>query len=180
MPVSFASALRRTLALVLFCPRGGSRSCCTSPLATARAQAGNAAVFRYAEPGELTINVQAWGNVRLPGLYQIPVGSRLSTFVTLTGGPQFVQDRRVQDTRTITLRLFRRGPVEQPTLLLEREWINEATVLDQDPVLQEGDMVSIDNVVQQGTTRREDTAFYASFASIGISVLSILINLLSR
>lgn len=143
-----------------------------------RASAANAAVYRYAEPGQLTITVQAWGNLRLPGLYQIPQGSRLSTLVSLTGGPQFAQDRRMQDTRTITMRLFRRGEGDQPTLLLEREWVNEASVLDQDPLLQEGDMLSVDNVVKQGTTRREDIQLYASFASATVALLSLFVTLL--
>lgn len=138
---------------------------------------GAAAFYRYAEAGDLTIRVQAWGSVRFPGLYQIPMGSRVSRLMSLSGGPQYALERRRQDERTTTIRLFRPDSLSrEPRLVFEQEWVNGAEAFTQDPVLREGDMLAIDSVVKEGYTWRDYAPVAVSAASLFIGLLGIVIT----
>jgi protein involved in polysaccharide export with SLBB domain len=46
-----------------------------------------AAYYSYSEPGDVTIQVYVWGNVRHPGLYQVAKETGLSELFSLVGGP---------------------------------------------------------------------------------------------
>ena len=41
-------------------------------------------------------------------------------------------------------------------------------------------MISIDNVVEQGYTRRETTAYYVGFIGLGLTAITLLSNILLR
>jgi len=138
---------------------------------------GAAAFYRYAEAGDLTIRVQAWGSVRFPGLYQIPIGTRMSRLMSLSGGPQYALERRRQDARTTTIRLFRPDSLSaEPRLVFEQEWLNGADAFTQDLVLREGDMLAVDSVVKEGYTWRDYAPVAASVASVFIGLLGIVIS----
>lgn len=138
---------------------------------------GAAAFYRYAEAGDLTIRVQSWGSVRFPGLYQIPLGTHVSRLMSLSGGPQYALERRRQDARTTTIRLFRPDSLSaEPRLIFEQEWLNGAEAFAQDPVLREGDVLTVDSVVKEGYTWRDYAPVAASAASLFVGLLGIIIS----
>ena len=138
---------------------------------------GAAAFYRYAEAGDLTIRVQSWGSVRFPGLYQIPMGTRVSRLMSLSGGPQYAIERRRQDERTTTIRLFRPDSLNaEPRLIYEQEWVNGAEAFAQDPALREGDVLTVDSVVKEGYTWRDYAPVAASAASLFVGLLGIIIS----
>lgn len=122
---------------------------------TAQAQSlddlrGNAgAYYRFAEPTDITIELKVWGSVSNPGLYEVRQGMRLSTLLSLAGGPQGVE-RTTRTRRTLTIQLWRPQPNDGPyQVAFETRMENEILVLGEDPVLLSGDMVIVEEIVKQ-------------------------------
>ena len=67
-----------------------------------------AAFYKFADPTDITIEVKVWGSVQYPGLYEVRQGTRLSTLLTLAGGPVGGSDSRMR--RTYTIRVWRPQP----------------------------------------------------------------------
>ena len=63
-----------------------------------------AAYYYYAEPGDLTMQVNVWGTVRYPGRYEVKNGTDLGQLLSYAGGPQLTR-RREQDEQIITVRV---------------------------------------------------------------------------
>ncbi len=139
----------------------------TSPNAM-RSVYSASAYYRYATPEDLTIRVNVWGALRFPGYYEVPRGTTLSTLMSLTGGPNYT-DRRRGDERITLLRLTRGTQV-----LLAQETINDVFVPQEEIVLQEGDVFTVETVIKPRSSWRD----YAPVASAAASVLSALVVLL--
>ena len=58
-----------------------------SDLTSRFAGSATAAYYYIAKPGELTINVNLWGQVRFPGRYEVSSKTDLIQFLSLAGGP---------------------------------------------------------------------------------------------
>jgi hypothetical protein len=112
-----------------------------------QSQANYAAFYSYYEPGDLTIRVSAWGAVRFPGLYEIPRGTSLQSLFSLSGGPQFGERER-RSKRNMTIELFRTVDGERQ-MIFRQEMENDITAIDSNPVLSDGDILSV-----QAVTRR--------------------------
>lgn len=128
--------------------------------------------YRYTETGDLTVRVQAWGNVRYPGLHEVPQETRVSTLLSLAGGPVLAERRR-QDERTIRVRFYRTDADGQMALVFEQLMTNDLAALEQDPLLQEGDVLVVDSVLKVGYTWRD----YLPIASVATSIAVLIVQL---
>lgn len=129
--------------------------------------------YKYTDTGDLTIRAQAWGSVRYPGLHEVPRGTKVSTLLSLAGGPTLVE-RREQDERTIRVRFYRTAEAGEMTLVFEQTMTNDLAALEQDPDLQEGDVLVVDSVVKPGYTWRD----YLPVGSILVSAAVLVVQIL--
>lgn len=133
-----------------------------------RSRYSPAAYYNYSEPGDVTILVNVWGTVRNPGLYEVPRGTTLSTLFSVAGGPSVAQRTRRQ-TRTIEVRLVRNeGGERRPIFHSEME--NDIIVENEDPVLQAGDVLTVETVVRQGFGWRDLATIVGSGASLALII----------
>ena len=126
----------------------------------------SASVYRFAEPGDIITTVNVWGAVRNPGLYEVPEGTHLSTLFSLAGGPA-TAERSNRERRTITLQLMRGGSRD---VVFESVMEDEILATDEDPVLQEGDIVTVEVVVRQRFSWRDALTIVAAVASVSVAV----------
>ena len=126
--------------------------------------------YRFADPTDITIDLKVWGAVGNPGLYEVRQGMRLSTLLSLTGGPQGA----ASDTRTrriLTIRLWRPQPNGGPyQAIFEIQMQDEILVLNDDPVLLSGDVIVADEMVKQLFNWRDGLAI---LTSVGTFILII-------
>ena len=131
-----------------------------------------AAYYRFADPTDITVEVKVWGSLQYPGFYEVPQGTRLSTLVTLAGGPLAVRD--AQSHRIFTIRLWRPQPNEGPhQTISETRMEDEILVLSEDPVLLSGDIVVADELVKQRFNWRDGLAVLTSVASLVLIIDTI-------
>ncbi len=129
--------------------------------------------YKYTETGDLAVRAQAWGAVRYPGLHEMPQGTRLSTLLSLAGGPNLIERRR-QDERTLVVRFYHTGAEGEMRLVFEQSMTNELSALQQDPVLQEGDVLVVDSVVRLGYTWRDYVPIASGLISAAVLVVQLL------
>ena len=126
-------------------------------------------------PTDITIEVKVWGSLQYPGFYEVPQGTRLSTLVTLAGGPQVVRD--AQTRRTYTIRLWRPQPNGGPhQTISETRMEDEVLVLNEDPVLLPRDIVVVDEVVKQRFGWRDMLSIVTAIAGIALVVDNVFID----
>ena len=58
-----------------------------NPFGTQGPQTSQASYYYIAKPGELTMQVNLWGDVQKPGRYEIPITTDLIQLISLAGGP---------------------------------------------------------------------------------------------
>ncbi len=125
-----------------------------------------AAYYRFADPTDITIDLKVWGAVSNPGLYEVRQGMRLSTLLSLAGGPQGVE-RTTRTRRPLTIRLWRPQPNGGPyQAIFETQMQDEIVVPNDDPVLLSGDVIVADEVVKQLFNWRDGLAILTSVASL--------------
>ena len=139
----------------------------SADLGQARAQYQSASVYRFAETGDLTVTVNVWGAVRNPGLYEIPEGTHLSTLFSLAGGPA-IAERTNRERLTTTLKLIRDGNREN--VVFESVMEDEILVLDEDPILREGDVMTAEVLIQQRFSIRDIFPIVAAIASLTLAI----------
>ncbi len=160
----FVLLLAATLAIVFSAPEALAQA--TNELE--RSRYSPAAYYNYSEPGDVTILVNVWGTVRNPGLYEVPRGTTLSTLFSVAGGPSIAQRRR-RESRTIEVRLVRNeGGGRHPIFHSVME--NEVVVAEDDPVLQEGDVLTVETVTRQGVSWRDLFPVIGAAASMALIV----------
>ncbi len=120
------------------------------------------AYYKFADPTDITIDLKVWGAVSNPGLYEVRQGMRLSTLLSLAGGPQGAE-RTPLTRRTLTIRLWRPQPNGGPyQAIFEIQMQDEIVVLNDDPVLLSGDVIVADEVVKQLFNWRDGLAILTS------------------
>ena len=133
------------------------------------------AYYRFADPTDITIDLKVWGAVSNPGLYEVRQGMRLSTLLSLAGGPQGAE-RTTRTRTTLTIRLWRPQPNGGPyQAIFEIQMQDEILVLNDDPVLLSGDVIVADAMVKQRFNWRDGLAVLTSVAS-----LVLIIDTLAR
>ena len=138
---------------------------------------GPAAYYKYQEAGDLTIKVQTWGNVRFPGLHEVARETRLSRLLSLAGGPA-LEERRRQDRRRVVLQLYRPGQ-NAGAPIFEQTMTGGVVNLTDDPLLLEGDVLTVDIVTKEGTTWRDYVPVITSAASVVLGITSVIVTAIS-
>lgn len=134
--------------------------------------ASGVAVYRYAEPGQMTKDVQVWGAVRSPGIYQVERDTDLLTVLTLAGGPA-VSTEDDRTVRNVTVRVIRE-PGSARTLLLDTT-LGALTSGDLPlPELRDGDLVSLTAETRQRFTWRDALSVTSSLGTLALVILRIV------
>ena len=136
-----------------------------------RLRSGVASNYNFSEPADVTIYVSVWGTVRSPGLYEIPEQTRLSRLWSLSGGPIVGPRQRRQD-RTIRVRLFREGTSGRE-LIFEAEMQNEVIPMEDDPVLQEGDVLAVETLERHRFGWRDAISIVSAAGTLTLLTLRI-------
>ena len=166
--VSPLRSLARLSALLLLVGALGAASAQAQGLTAA----SGVAVFRYAPPGEPTMDIRVWGAVRSAGIYQVEYETSLLDVLTLAGGPALPAetDRTEQTVRVQVVR----DPSGARTVVLAAE-LGELT--DRDvvlPDLQDGDLVTLTPESRQRFTWRDALSVTSSVASLALLILRIV------
>ncbi len=136
-------------------------------------RSNSAAYYRFADPTDITIDLKVWGAVSNPGLYEVRQGMRLSTLLSLAGGPQGAE-RTTRTRRILTIRLWRPQPNGGPyQAIFETQMQDEIVVLNDDPVLLSGDVIVADEVVEQRFGWRDGLTILTSVASLVLIIDTI-------
>lgn len=157
------------LSLLLFC-------CVLAYAEPTHAQAittnSGVAVYRYANPGQPTMDVRIWGAVRSPGVYQVERDTDLLDVLTLAGGPAVpAEDDR--SVRSVELQVLR-DPAGARTVVLATT-LGELTTQDTPlPGLQDGDLVSLSVQTRQRFTWRDALSVTSSVAALAVLVLRLV------
>lgn len=132
---------------------------------------GTASYYRYAEPGDIPMTVHIWGYVFRPGLYEVPVGTKLSTILSLSGGFS-LGARQWSQERTITLELSRSVLDGDPELapLYQQSWVDSQIKLDEDLVLEDGSFIVIDAQTRRKFNWRDVVTIVGAAASLTIAI----------
>lgn len=159
-------------ALLLIVPATFAQTSATGIALQERPRAGVAAYYYYAEPGDLTINVNVWGTVRYPGRYEVQTGTNLGELLSYAGGP-LMQSRQEHDQRQVTIRISR--PTEEGREIIYKAELDSMIVSSAKyPVMQHGDIVTIETVEMQGITWRDVLGVVGAAASVGVLILRFL------
>ena len=130
------------------------------------------AVYRYAVPGQPTMDVRVWGAVRTPGTYQVELDQDLIGVLTMAGGPMFDRER-ADEEREVTVRLARTTEDER-TVIYETS-LDALFGADTDyPELQDGDIVSVDVEYHQQFGWRDAATIFSSVGTVAVIVLNII------
>ena len=139
-----------------------------------RSRYRQAAYYNYAEPGDLTVTVNVWGAVANPGLYEVPQDTRLSKLFSLAGGPTTGAQRR-GSRQELTISLARElSPGEAPTLVFEQDMDDDIIVFDQDPLVQEGDVLTAETYTRERFTWRDALPLIGAATSVASTILTIV------
>ncbi len=136
-----------------------------------RSRYNSAAYYKYQEAGDITILVNVWGSVQSPGLYEIPRGTQLNWLFSAAGGPT-IGATSWGDDRELTVRLLR-SVNGQNQVVFETVMNDEVFIPEQNPVLQDGDILVVEKYTRPIFTWR-DVFPVVSATSTVISVVLLL------
>jgi len=132
---------------------------------------GRASFYRYAQPDDITIHVNVWGAVSNSGIYEIPKDARLNTLLSAAGGPSLGVRERA-DEQTITITLVRKTE-DGPQVVYKQVMEDEIEVTEENPALQNGDVLTVESYVVQGVNWRDVIGIGSSLASLILTAVSI-------
>ncbi len=126
------------------------------------------AYFTHVRPGAPTVQVQILGAVPLPGLYELTAGAKLGEALALAGGPTMGTRFRL-NPRTVTVRLYR--PAANPTAPFYESEL-EANILrpGEHPVLEDGDIMTIEVVQRQSIGWRDIIALVNTVGLVALAI----------
>lgn len=172
MPSSFARKLARLL-LVAGVIAGGY---CTSAQAQVddlgRSRYNTAAFYDYSEPDDVTMQVRVWGAVRNPGIYRVARGTHLLDVFSAAGGPS-VGTRQASDDLTIRVKLTRATEGGARQVVYQATMENEILVDDENPVMQDGDVLTVESFIERGFSVRDILGLGSSIASLVLTAISL-------
>ncbi len=131
----------------------------------------SATVFRYADPGQPTLALQIWGDVRAPGLYVIERETDLVRLLSLAGGPHIPGERPRQRT-SVTVSISRSdGTSRSEFFSTGLDDLHSGAVTP--PALQEGDIVRVDTIIREVFHWRDAAAIVSSAGTLALLILRI-------
>lgn len=130
------------------------------------------AYYYMARPGDLTVIVSIWGEVRNPGQYEVPVGTELIQLLSYAGGPLVSADLR-------RIRIIRReanGKHYESVLTVDVSRLVDSP--DRIPTIQPGDVIVVgrrSSVVfaQEIMPVFRDVIFLALYLLISLNTLGV-------
>jgi len=134
-----------------------------------RSRFAPASFYNYSEAGDVTILVNVWGSVRTPGLYKIPTGTLLSTLLSLSGGPDLAVNFTSRSNREITMRLLR-SEGDQRVLIFDEVMEDEVVVPVQDPLLADGDVLTVETKLKQKFSLRDLFPIVAAIGTVALAI----------
>ena len=140
-----------------------------------RSRYNQAAFYKYAEQADVTIQINVWGAIRNPGLYEVPRGMALSRFFSIAGGPN-IGDQQFGREQRLTVKLTRPNEDGDNEVVFEQEMEDAVLTFANDPVLQDGDVVTVERFTRDRFVWRDMLPVLSTVASVG----STLIILFSR
>ncbi|GEM_PF-641814 len=165
----------KPLLLLLFCLIGYRSAWSQEVLGLDRSSYNTASYYSYSEPGDITIQVNVWGTVRNPGLYEVPEGTRLSELFSLAGGPTLNERRRneVRNIRVQVTRLQGEGSTGR-RIVFDETMTGGVEAFATDPVLQSEDVVSVETVVRAPISWRDASTITSVVTSVAALALQII------
>jgi protein involved in polysaccharide export with SLBB domain len=130
------------------------------------------AVYRYAVPGQPTMDVRVWGAVRTPGTYQVELDQDLIGVLTMAGGPAYSREQGNEE-REVTIRLSRTTDAAR-TVIYEAPLEQLFGAQSNYPSLQDGDIVTVDVEYQQRFGWRDAATIFSSIGTVAVIVLNII------
>ncbi|MEM1042731.1 MAG: SLBB domain-containing protein [Bacteroidota bacterium] len=127
-------------------------------------------VYRYAEPGRSTMDLQVWGDVRTPGLYQVEVGTDMLQLLSYAGGPQ-TGAQRGEEERVTHVQLTRFEDGRQNVVVA---CTMDELLADGYPPLQAGDLLTIRTEVKTGIGLRDVAVFTSSLGTLALVLLRLV------
>ena len=173
MPRVSLTMMRRLLLLCMLI--GASAHAASAQISELeRSRYRQAAYYNYAEPGDLTVTVNVWGAVANPGLYEVPQETRLSRLFSLAGGPSTGAQQR-GSRRDLTVSLSREQPASgERELIFEQDMEDDIIVFEQDPLIQEGDVLTVETYTQNRFTWRDALPIIGAATSVASTILTIV------
>lgn len=110
--------------------------------------------YTYADPGDITITVNVWGNVRFPGLYELRKGTSLGEVISYCGSSEETALLSTRRTRQTVVKLSRVDESGARQVVFEeelRELVNAPSI----PIVEEGDVVLIDVIESERLNWRD-------------------------
>ena len=133
-----------------------------------RQRTATSAYYTFSEPGDVTILVSVWGNVRYPGLYEVAQETQVSALFSLAGGPSIRERDRLED-RTIEVSLSRQqGGAREVVYSATME--NEIFASAEDLALQSGDVLLVDVTVRRRFSWRDIAPIVAAVGTIALAI----------
>lgn len=157
---------------------------CTTPVLgqslgePAGAAASTTAYYRHAERGDITVQVNVWGAVRNPGMYEIARGTHVNTLLTLTGGPPIgitTVGGPTRVSRTLHLRLVRAGN-DPPRVVFESVMKDGILLSQENPTVEQGDylIIEVTEHQRQSFTWRDGLTVTTAIAAVALAIERII------
>lgn len=168
MDRTFSHRRRLLLLAALFAAFG----LCDAMPAQAQAQTTGVALYRYAEPGQPVIQLQVWGHVGMPGVYQVQPDTDLLRLVSFAGGPRYTGGRPEERPR-MTVHVFRsEGGTRAAFFSADLDALADGRQAL--PELREGDIVRVESIVTRRFDWRDGLAVLTSVGTLAVVVLQII------
>jgi hypothetical protein len=127
--------------------------------------ASQAAYYYLSKPGEITMQVNLWGNVKNPGRYEIPISTDIVQLVSFAGGPL-----PEADLATVKIiRIAREGGSKKVQFSINLNHIDQ--IDEQALSLHPGDTIFIDRV---SFTFESFVGVITTAATVAIAIASVI------
>ncbi|MDW8137113.1 MAG: SLBB domain-containing protein [Bacteroidota bacterium] len=142
-------------------------------LATDPLRSNVGAYYYMARPGDLTVIVSIWGEVRNPGQYEVPAATDLVQLLSYAGGPLVTANLR-------RVRLIRRSaPGERPETVQIVDVVRLIAHPADTPRLQPGDVIVLERRAGVRFTQEilpvlRDVAFFVSYMLVALRTVGVL------
>ncbi len=133
-----------------------------------------ATYYYFVQPGMATVRIHVLGTVRSPGVYELNKGTDLGEALAFSGGPTLAVRPRANQ-REVMVRLFR-PQMDNPLPLYEAEFNNAIGSPSTYPVLEDGDVLTVEIIERQGFSWRDGLTIVSGLSAIASVVIILAQN----